>query len=60
MLDRATTQLIKRTVRDYCSPDMIHATLANFQDQAEEAEGKKKILCEAFVEGIRLSLGKVS
>lgn len=59
MVDTKTKDLIERTVRDYCSPDKIHATLANFQDQAEGAEGKKKILCEAFVEGIKKSLGKV-
>lgn len=59
MVDTKTKDLIERTVRDYCSPNLIHETLANFQNQAEESEGKKKILCEAFVEGIKRSLGKI-
>lgn len=59
MVDTKTKELIQRTVRDYCSPDKIHATLTSFEDQAEESEGKKKILCEAFVEGIKRSLGKI-
>jgi len=47
------------TVREYCSPDQIHATLANFQGQVEEAQGRKKLVLEAFILGIKRVLGKV-
>ena len=60
MVDTQTRKLLEGIVKTYCHPDMIHETLACFEGQAEKVEGKKKIFCDAFVEGIRRSLGKVS
>ena len=59
MIDQKTKQFIEATVREYCSPDMIHTALENFQGQVEEAEGKGKFVLEAFIEGIKKVLGKV-
>lgn len=59
MVDTKTKGFITKTVRDYCSPDQIHATLANFQGQLEEAEGKKKLVLESFISGIKKVLGKI-
>ena len=59
MVDTKTREYIERTVKQYCSPDMIHVTLTGFENQATKAEGDKKIVCEAFVEGIKRALGKI-
>ena len=59
MIDQRTKEFIGGTVTKYCSPDQIHATLANFQGQVEKAEGKGKFVLEAFILGIKKVLGKV-
>jgi len=59
VIDQKTKQFIEGTVREYCSPDMIHTALANFQGQVEEAEGRKKLVLESFILGIKRVLGKV-
>ena len=59
MIDQRTKKFLMGTVREYCSPDQIHATLANFQGQVEEAQGRKKLVLEAFILGIKRVLGKV-
>jgi len=59
MVDSKTKEFIQGKVKEYCSPDMIHATLRHFEDQLEEAEGDKRIVVEAFIEGIKRSLGKI-
>jgi len=60
MVDRGTEKFIKKTVREHCSPDQIHTTLAGFENQLEGATGDKRIVIEAFIEGIKRSLGRVS
>ncbi len=59
VVDAKTQRFIEETVKGYCSPDMIQVTLRHFEEQVEEAEGEKKLVLQAFVEGIKGSLGKV-
>ena len=59
MVDTKTQEFIQDKVKEYCSPDMIHATLRHFEDQLEESEGDKRIVIEAFIEGIKRTLGKI-
>ena len=60
MVDTKTKEFIERTVRENFTPDNLHAGLRALEDQLEEAEGDKKIVIEAFILGIKRSLGKVS
>lgn len=60
MVDAKTKGFLERMVKQYCTPDTLHSLLAHFESQAEETEGGKKLVCEAWVEGIKKVLGKVS
>ena len=59
MVDSKTKEFLEATVRKYFTPENLHVGLRTLEDQLEEAEGKKKLVLQAFVEGIRQVLGKV-
>ena len=59
MVDEKTKQFIQETVKNYCHPDMIGMTLRHFEGQVDEAEGKKLLVLQSFVAGIKKVLGKV-
>lgn len=59
MIDSKTREFIEKIVKENFSPGNIHAALRALEGQVEEATGEKKIVCQAFIEGIRQSLGRV-
>ena len=60
MTEKQLKEYIEEIVLTICSPEQIHSTLANLEGQLLEAEGKKRLVIEAFILGIKRSLGKVS
>jgi len=60
MIDSKTREFIQRTVKENFTPGNINVALRALEDQLEEAQGDKKIVCEAFILGIRQVLGRVS
>jgi len=59
VINEKTKEFVEKTVRDYCGPDTINLVLKTFEEKALETEGEKKLVCEAWAEGIKKALGRV-
>lgn len=59
MIDTKTKQFIEKTVRENFTPENLNGCLKALENQVEEAQGDKRTVIEAFILGIRKSLGKV-
>ena len=60
MVDGQTKGFIEKVVREGCSPENIHMTLRYFEEKAEEeTDGKKLLVFQSFIAGIKKVLGKV-